>query len=128
MTGSAVAGPMIPEAELVTLREAADPILDQTCSILRLTETDDDGGGTIESYNPVATGVPCAFREVSTTGESVIAAQIKAGGNLTVLLRTSTDIRDTDRILAQGHTLEVEGVIWPESYPILRRAVCKRIS
>jgi hypothetical protein len=83
-----------------------------TCSISRLTETDDGGGGWSQSFSTVLAGIPCRFR--ATAGDEIQiggAAQAYADGVLYLPGRfngIALDVRAKDRIVIGAWGIEPE--------------------
>jgi len=118
---------MLNTAALAGLQSVAAYALTASCAIVRDTEVSDGAGGQTPTPVTVAT-VAC---RISLTGgqmpaERELAARLQVAAPYTVRVPAGTDVRETDRIVSDGRTYQVVGVIAP-TWEVVRKAICEEV-
>ena len=99
---------------LAHYRERAEAALPDTLGVVRLTRESDGGLGYTEVWVTVEVDVPCRVAEVGTGRsdyEFEMAGMFRGDGTLMVRVPIGTDVVATDRLIWNGHTLEVSRVL-----------------
>lgn len=120
----------ISDRELCALRTEAEAAMTDTCTVMRPTEARGSAGGITKTYALQGT-LKCRVRSGAGVGtgarEQVLAARLSGVAIFTVSVPVGSDVRDDDRLVWQGRTLEVHGVLagtnataWP--------CVCSEVS
>lgn len=119
-------------AEIADARAEQATMLPDTCTVQRKTLVSDGGGGQIERWDPVATGVACRLHPASVTsgGGTGIAP---GGGRLNdatthiVTFDAKGDVKLEDRIVVDGDetTYEVLAIRSGGAWEIARHAEVK---
>jgi hypothetical protein len=126
MADAAVTFP-VPSGELSQLRAASLVTLGDTCTLERITQANDSGGGYSDTV--VTATVACSV----APGPDMSALEQLAGGVVApsvpfvVRLPHDTVIDANDRILHSGRTLEVIAVLGPRTNELVRRVLCRQV-
>lgn len=105
-------------------RSIAVAALDRVCNIERLTDTNDDQGGVVRTWNTIASNVPCDLNPLRGTAvETSIANMIQATNLWWIQMHPAISIGIEDRIDLAGRKYSVGYIAEPESYEILKRVV-----
>lgn len=117
---------MITAAELTAMRTDAGRILTTTVVITRKTQTPDTSGGFTDTWATVNTvkGYFNRYRLSPLERETGIRIQLISYWEF--FLPAGTDVRPTDRLLADGRTFEVVGGAGT-SYDVLLQVVTQEI-
>lgn len=104
----------ISDRELCALREQAEASMTDTCTVMRPTEARGDAGGVTKTYALLGT-LKCRVRSGAGIGtgarEQLMAARITPVAVYTVSVPVGSDVKSDDRLVIQGRTLEVHGVL-----------------
>lgn len=125
---------MIPDAELVQIRQDAQQLLQGSCSILAKQLVSDGGGGNTESWNPVATDVPCRIAPVGggvadTERNTGVGHRVSDETTHVVTLPAGTEIEKTSRIDVDGSGLYQVTLIRTRTFDeFTRRVEVKEVS
>jgi hypothetical protein len=113
----------ISAAALSRMQAIVNATLDQTCVIQRNTPTQSGYGTQVDSWATVAT-VLCHIARPSAAMAQLYADKIGELATWLVRLPQGTDVRvgdashGADRLVIGGHTLRVQALLAPRSYPI----------
>ena len=116
-------------SELNHIRNTAQAILTDYCTIQTATETDDDMGGFETSYSNAYTDVPCKL-ETGASG----SPRANEGDRFTVAdgwvlrLKHTQAIESGNRVVIGSETYEVISVEDAHTWVTVKRAMLKRIS
>lgn len=97
-----------------------------SASIRRPVVANDGIGGTSRTWSVVGT-VKCRMAVNAAGDSAVLAGQIVERAPWRVTFPALTDIRNTDRLVINGKTLEVVGVAGPSTYETARVVVCTEV-
>lgn len=121
---------LLSDRELCALRQEAEASLTDTCTVMRPTETRGDAGGVTKTYGLQGT-LPCRVRRGSSVGtgarEQMLAARLTGVAIFTVNVPVGSDVRNDDRLIWQGRTFEVHGVLGSTNATTLS-CVCSEVS
>lgn len=105
---------MLSERELCVMREQAEATMTDTCTVMRPTEARGTAGGVTKTYALQST-LKCRVRVGSGHGtgarEQMLAARLAGVIVFTVGVPAGSDVLNEDRLVWQGRTLEVHGVM-----------------
>jgi hypothetical protein len=112
---------VINAAQLAMMQSFVLKAFDQTCSIVRMTLTDDGYGGRIETpvsvpMLPTGTAYNCNTDAPSSAMLAIYADVLGTVKAMKVRVQSGQDIRQGDRITIAGDTWVVQIVLQPESY------------
>jgi len=116
--------------EIAQARADLATTLPDSCTISRKTRVPDGGGGSVERWTPVATGVPCRLHPASAAAGGGAGMDV-GGGRLNdetthiVTLNPKTDVRLEDRIDVDGALFEVLTVRRGGAWELQRHAEVK---
>ena len=121
---------MLSERELCAMREQSEAAMTDTCTVMRPTEARGSAGGVTKTYALLNT-LKCRVRSGAGIGtgarEQLMAARLTPVAVYTVSVPVGSDVRTDDRLIVNGRTLEVHGVLagtnataWP--------CVCSEVS
>lgn len=120
-------------AEIDAARADLATMLPDLCAIARKQSVSDGGGGTIDTWVDVATGVPCRLHPAAAVAGGG-AGVTPGGGRLNdatthlVTLDAKTDVVLEDRIVVDGGTFEVLAVLSGGGWELQRHAEVKEAS
>jgi len=121
---------LLSERELCALRAESEASMSDTCTVMRPSETRGDAGGITKIYGLQGT-LACRVRSgagVSTGArEQLLAARLAGVAIFTVSVPVGSDVRNDDRLIWQGRTLEVHGVLGSTNATTLP-CVCSEVS
>lgn len=104
----------ISDRELCALREQAEATMTDTCTVMRPAEARGDAGGVTKTYALQGT-LKCRVRSGAGIGtgarEQLMAARITPIAVYTVSVPVGSDVLTKDRLIVNGRTLEVHGVL-----------------
>lgn len=104
----------ISDRELCALREQAEATMTDTCTVMRPAEARGDAGGVTKTF-ALQTTLKCRVRAGSGHGtgarEQMLAARLAGVIVFTVGVPVGSDVRNEDRLIWQGRTFEVHGVM-----------------
>lgn len=120
---------MISPAQLASMQAAVAASLPDRCSILRNQPEDDGQGGWTDSYQDVATRVPCRLARIptQTDPERATSGVLLATQQYRLYLPAGTDLRPADRVSVNGLTLEVDERVPGLSNPVQLVAQCRLV-
>lgn len=111
------------------MRAEATAALPDTAAVWRLSASSDGRGGWVQAYALSASAVPC--RLAATAGrndaEQVIANRLGTNAPYVVTLAHDVDVRQTDRLVINGLTLEVVFVDDSRSDLVSVRVACEQV-
>lgn len=94
--------------ELAQLRTAAENYLSDTCTIRKVTRSDDGQGGFTETWSDRASGVACRLASVrSQRSERPEGEQLAAYSRWVLTIPHDQAIEESDRVVHDGETYEV---------------------
>lgn len=115
---------MLPEVDILAMREAITASLGDACTILRVTRTPDGAGGFSEAESAVAE-TRCRTAPAGQH-EAEIGARLGVAALWALTLPAGTDIREADRIICRGRTWEVAYRLeYP--YELSCRVLCREV-
>lgn len=107
-------------------RRLAELALADTAVIERAAWASDGEGGQTATWATHAT-VPAMLSGVGSADEQEIGEGVRAVVSWTVSVPVGTDVVASDRVVINGKTLEVVGVIGGRTYAALARVLCSEV-
>lgn len=118
-------------AELAAIRDTADNILPDTCTIQTLTRASDGMGGWVDTWANTHTGVACRLgiesSGVAADAELEQGQRLVALRNYVLTLKYDQTIQPHDRVIVGGNTYEIAQVLDGHSWITVKRVSLVRL-
>ncbi len=118
---------MLTEADLSIMRAAQERAMPDTCTVQRVTLTDDGYGSHTEKWDDVAS-YRCRLSPVASPKELLLAGQTAQVADWMVTLPHGVDVKVSDRIIIGTRVLEVTGVVQGSNWQTALRVTAKEVS
>jgi SPP1 family predicted phage head-tail adaptor len=115
-------------AELASMRDHADNLLGDTCTIQTKAVTLDSTGNPTESYTNTYTSVACRLDAVSGRGERALWGRLAAVSDWILSIKYDQTISEADRVIYGGTTYFVTAVEDAHTWRTIRRAGLRRVT
>jgi len=100
--------PLLPSGAATTITRLLSRTRSDLCVISRSPSTVDAGGAVITGPYTVVEGVPCRVRAAGRTPvEGISGGRFAPVADYEIFLPPDTDVVSNDRIVANGHVMEV---------------------
>jgi hypothetical protein len=113
--------------ELAQLRSEAEAYQAQTCTINRITDTEDGAGGWTESSAEVAADVACRLAVRSVGDIDQDRNQVVAVVEYTLTVPHDQDLEPKDQVVIGGETYVVEAVLDEHQWKTAKRCKMTRV-
>lgn len=110
---------------LARLRRVADANMNLTATVSRLTVGSDGMGGSTQSWASAGT-LSCRRTSELSQAEQQVASRLAIVRPWVVQAPALSDVRETDRLVIGGDTLEVVQV-GASSWEAVRRVLCREV-
>ncbi len=111
-------------ADLAWMQSSVAGLRPTTCVISRHTQVADNWGGTTTTWVNLATTTCRVMARTQIVTEAVTEARLNNNVRWMLAFAPGTDVTNYDRVLAQGITYEVAGVLGPKTHEIERLVDC----
>lgn len=114
-------------SQIAGFQRLANDSLPETATISRNTPAADGYGGYTDSWATSSTVAARIAERRLRPDEQLIASQIEATVVYTIRLPADTDVRERDRIVINGRTFEIAGVV-RKTWPVMLKVVCTEVT
>jgi SPP1 family predicted phage head-tail adaptor len=112
---------------LTGMRAIAEASMRDTCAVVRDTSTADTGGGITTTADTVAV-TRCGLSAVSSSAERAVADRMGWTVAYSIRLPFGTDVTPSDRLVVDGRTYEIGGILTNDRTATAKIAVCQEVS
>jgi hypothetical protein len=116
--------PLISEAKLNKIRATVNRTLPDPCQIKRKSKMPDGRGGFVEGPEVTVATVNSRMIAMSYDQERVYGDRLQNRLGFKVLLPYGTDIKDSDKLVISGRTLDVVDVITGQTWELFVQVIC----
>lgn len=102
--------------------------LTESGTLLRNQRVQTPSGGWRDTWQEVASSVPCAVLDTGAPSEQIVAQQTVGSITKTITFPRGTDVRGADRFRVGTITYLVVDVFEPSTFEVVRRVLARRTS
>lgn len=120
---------MISNNELVSMRDAIETLLPDTCNILEATNTADGYGGVTQSWGTTSASVACRLDIVNrrSSAQNIQGASLREYQETILSLPYDTTISNNNRVEHGGFTYNVTENNTDQSWISVKRVTLERV-